>query len=276
MARKDYAGARAAYNRALEKNPLLPEAVEGLTVLDSRTGNSAQAIARVEGLIAQHPKEASLRWIAATAYDLAGQRDKVEKAFLAGLELDPSHMGAYDVLGRIYASTGRLDEALKQFEAAAARQPSQVGAATMAATVLSMQGKRDEARKRYEAIVAANPRAAVAANNLAYMLAEDGGNLEVALQHAQAAKSQLPQDAAVNDTLGWIYYKRDLPHIAIPFLQQSVASDPKNAVYQLHLGLSYVKAGQTARGREALETALKLNPKIAHADEARRALTAGK
>ena len=193
MARKDPAGARAAFNRALEKDPLLPEALEGLTVLDARTGNTAQAIARIEGLIAKHPKEASLRFIAGTAYSAAGQRDKVEKAFLAGLELDPSNMGAYDVLGRLYTSTGRLDEALKQFEAAAARQPSQVGAATMVATILEMQGKRDEAQKRYEAIVADNPRAAVAANNLAFMLAEQGGNLEIALQHAQAAKSQLPR-----------------------------------------------------------------------------------
>ena len=276
MARKDPAGARAAFNRALEKDPLLPEALEGLTVLDASTGNTAEAISRMEGLIAKHPKEASLRFISGTAYSAAGQRDKVEKAFLAGLQLDPSNMVAYEVLGRLYTSTGRLDEALKQFEAAAARQPSQVGAATMVATLLEMQGKRDEAQKRYEAIVAANPRAAVAANNLAFMLAEQGGNLELALQHAQAAKSQLPQNAAVNDTLGWIYYKRQLPHIAIPFLEQSVSSEPKNAEFQLHLGLSYMKAGQTERGRAALETALRLNPKIAHADEARRAVSEGR
>ena len=277
MANKDAAGARAAFTRALEKEPLLPEALEGLTVLDSRTGNSAQAIARIEALIASHPKEASLRFIAGTAYGAAGQRDKVEQAFLAGLELDPSHMPAYEVLGRLYTSTGRLDEAKKQFEAAAARQPGQVGAATMVGNILEMQGKPEEARKRYEAIVAGNPRgAAVAANNLAFMLAEQGDNLEIALQHAQAAKAQLPQNAAVNDTLGWIYYKRNLPHIAIPFLEQSVASAPNNAEFQLHLGLSYVKAGDMVRGRQALETALKLNPKIKHADEARSAVAASR
>jgi hypothetical protein len=47
-------------------------------------------------------------------------------------------------------------------------------------------------------------------------MAERGGNLELALQHAQAAKSQQPEDAAINDTLGWVYYKRDLPLLAIP------------------------------------------------------------
>ena len=106
------------------------------------------------------------------------------------------------------------------------------------------------------------------------MLAEQGGNLELALQHAQAAKSQLPDNPAVNDTLGWVYYKRGLPHLAISPLEASVSSDPKNAEYQLHLGLTYVKAGQMARGRTALETALKLNPNVAHAGEARRALAA--
>jgi putative PEP-CTERM system TPR-repeat lipoprotein len=273
MQKRDPAGARAAFTRALDRDPLQREALEGLTVLDTSSGKSAEAAARAEALIAKYPKETSLRFIAGAAYDAMGQRDKVEKAFLSVLEIDPSNMAAYEILGRIYASTGRTAEALKQFEAAAVRQPNQVGAATMVATLLSMQGKSDEAQKRYEAIVAANPRAAVAANNLAFMLAESGGNLDIALQHAQAAVAQLPQDGNVLDTLGWIYYKRNLPNLAIPFLERSVASNPRNAESQLHLGLSYAKAGQDERGRQALETALKLNPKVAHADEARRVIT---
>jgi len=142
----------------------------------------------------------------------------------------------------------------------------------MAAMILQMQNKAPEARKRYEAIVAASQRAPVAANNLAWMYAEEGGNLDVALQLAQSAKSQLPNVAEVNDTLGWIYYKRDLAKLAVPLLEQSVSTDPKVPGYQLHLGLAYAKAGEREKAVAALERALQLNPPPADAETARQTL----
>ena len=57
----------------------------------------------------------------------------------------------------------------------------------------------------------ADPRAAVAANNLAWMYASRGEQLDRALQLAQAAKAELPDDAAVSDTLAYVYIKKQLP-----------------------------------------------------------------
>ena len=36
----------------------------------------------------------------------------------------------------------------------------------------------------------------------------------VAQQLAQAAKAQLPNDPTINDTLGWVYVKRDMLQLA--------------------------------------------------------------
>ena len=77
------------------------------------------------------------------------------------------------------------------------------------------QGKRDEARKSYEATVNGPENAPVAANNLAFIYAEQGTNLDVALQLATSAKQGLPDDPSVDDTLGWIYYKKDMPSLAV-------------------------------------------------------------
>jgi hypothetical protein len=54
-----------------------------------------------------------------------------------------------------------------------------------------------------------------------------------------------PQDPAVQDTLGWIYYRRGLYPAAAQYLQAAVAKVP-NPARQFHLALSYIKAGAGA------------------------------
>src|SRR5713226_9437041 len=109
------------------------------------------------------------------------------------------------------------------------RDPRAVGPRTMVGVILETQGKRDEARRRYEATVAEMSNAPVAANNLAFIYAEEGTNLDVALQLASGAKQQVPDNAEVNDTLGWVYYKKDLAPMAVRPLEESLRKMPDNA-----------------------------------------------
>jgi tetratricopeptide (TPR) repeat protein len=144
----------------------------------------------------------------------------------------------------------------------------------MVARILYVQGKPAESRARFEKILSIDPRAAVAANNLAYMDAEAGTNLDVALNRAQTAKAALPEDADVNDTLGWIYVKRGLPALAITPLEQAIQKDPKNPLYHYHLGMAYVGSGDRDRARPALQKALELSADFENAADARQALAA--
>ena len=76
----------------------------------------------------------------------------------------------------------------------------------------------------------------------------------------------------VNDTLGWIYYKKDLAALAIHPLQLSVDKAPKNPTYRYHLGLAYAKVGNTVKAREAFDEVLKQKPDFREAEDARRTL----
>ena len=139
--------------------------------------------------------------------------------------------------------------------------------------ILQAQGKEDEARRRYERLVEANPRAAVAANNLAWMYATRGEQLDRALQLAQAAKAELPDHPEVNDTLGFVYIKKQLPALAIPPLRLAVEKVPGNPLFHYHLGLAYSQTGDKAEARRELEQALKLKADFDGADEARALLS---
>ena len=45
---------------------------------------------------------------------------------------------------------------------------------------------------------------------------------------------RLPGVAGVSDTLGYIYYKKDLAGLAISALKFSTEAEPENAIYHYH------------------------------------------
>ena len=103
----------------------------------------------------------------------------------------------------------------------------------MLGTILELQGSKDEAKARYNKALQIDPRAAVAANNLAWIDANTNGNLDVALQLAQTAKAQLPNRHEVDDTLGWIYYKKGLSSLADRIAEPSAHAAARQPELQL-------------------------------------------
>jgi tetratricopeptide (TPR) repeat protein len=176
------------------------------------------------------------------------------------------------MLGGHYASLNQLDRAVAEFERVVALDPRSVPANTMLALLLQQQNRMKEAEATYRRVLAFSPRAPVAANNLAWLYANAGGDLDVALQLAQIAKEQLPENPDVNDTLAWVYYQRGLPEMAIPLVALALERSPDTAIYHYHLGLMYLKRGDSDLARRSLERALAAEPRFEHHAEARRLL----
>jgi len=241
-------------------------------VLDARDGKLADARARIEARVAANQNNPTLLVLAARTY--AVQRDfaATEKALRQAITADPSYLPAYSMLGQLYTTQKRLDEARAGFEELARRMPKLAGPPTMVGMIFDMQKNTEQARVWYERALFIDATAAVAANNLAWLLADTGGNLDVALQHAQAAKAQLADLPEVDDTLGWVYYKKGLASLAIRSFEESVKKDAKNAMYHYHLGLAHLQNGDKDKARHSLKQALSLNPAFAGAAEAQKTL----
>jgi tetratricopeptide (TPR) repeat protein len=71
----------------------------------------------------------------------------------------------------------------------------------------------------------------------------------------------------VQDTIGWVYYKRELPGLAIPAFERSIEKAPVNPIYHYHLALAHAKAGDTAKALQSAQQALKLKPDYADAQK---------
>jgi tetratricopeptide (TPR) repeat protein len=269
---RDLSGGRKAFEAALKLDPKSTDALGGLVALDLAAKQPAQALTRVKDSADRPDATPALLMLTARTYAATGDLQSSEQMLRRLLQKDASYLPAYSALGQLYLRQRKLEAALAEFESIVQREEKPVAALTLIGIILESQGKSTEARAKFERALALDPSAPVAANNLAWMYAESGGNLEVALQLAQTAQRGLPDSPEVSNTLGYVYYKKNLFTLAIPPLKASVEKDPSNPMYHLHLGLTYAKSGNSTGARQSLERALALRPDGPGAMEARSVL----
>jgi tetratricopeptide (TPR) repeat protein len=259
----------------MELRPESTPALVGLVRIDIAEEKHAAAKARIEDRLQTLSGDVSVYILAGRTFANVGEMSKAENAFRKAIELQPSNIDAYMWLGALYKGQNRLDEARQQFEQAAQTNPRDgVVAKTIVGVILNLQNKHQEARKAYEEALALNPRAAVAANNLAWDYAINGGNLDVALQLAQTAKAELPNEASVSDTLGWIYHQKGMTTLAITSLREAAKQSPTSPSIHARLGQAYVKDKDYPSARKSFQEALRISQSFPEADQTKKALAA--
>lgn len=272
LRQKDYVRARAAFMRALELDRVNTDALEGVTAVDFASGRPADAIARIEGVLAQAPDDTVLMLVAAKAYASSSNLSAAEALLVKVIESSPAPMGAYAMLGQVYLAQRKLPSARAQFAKIAASQERPITAYTVLGIIDLMENRVADAQQSFERVIKMDPRSAVAANNLAWIYAEHGGSLEMALQLAQVAQSEMPNDAEVHDTLGWIYYRKGQLPQAATTLERSLELEPANATAAYHLALVYDKSGDVQQARRLMSHFLSLDSSSERAVEIRRRL----
>jgi tetratricopeptide (TPR) repeat protein len=272
--RNDIATARTSFNRALELAPDSLEALAGLLALDLHAKKFGEASTRLSARLNKGPVTPELLLLAGRTYTSINELGEAERVLRQAIEKEPTLLSAYAMLGQLYVRQGRLDDALAEFDRLAQRQVKPIGALTMAGIILQGQGRLPEARVRLERAISLDSNAAVAANNLAWLYVEGGDKLDRGLSLAQSAAQAMPDSPEVLDTLGWAYYKNELPALAVPVLVRAIEKDPKNATYHYHLGLACAKTQDTAGARRAFERALEFGGNREWAPDARRELAA--
>lgn len=274
LQRNDFTSARRSFQQALKIDPDHVEALAGLTAMDAEAHRLPDARARVEARIAASKTPSpDLLLLAAKVYVSTGQIDRTEQSLRRIIEVDPTNLEAYNLLGQFYVVRGKLPEATREYSEIVKRQPKSVTAQTMLGLLARARGDMHAARAAYETVVQIDPSAALASNNLAWIYANtEGGNLEVALQLAQSAHSRMPDSSLIADTLAFVYYKKEMGSFAEPLLSQALDKEPNNSDYHYHLGLVYAQEGEDAKARKSFQTALKLNPKFDGAEHARRVM----
>jgi tetratricopeptide (TPR) repeat protein len=273
LVKKDMTSARRYFDRALQIDPNLLQALGGLTSLDLAARRFDAAKARVDAKLAEHPSSPDFIELAARTAMSSNDAATAERHLQRLIQVAPDRLSGYGLLVQVYLRQRRLNEARAELERLASKQDTPVGPHTLIGMLYEQEGRADEARKMYEQVLRYDSRAAVAANNLAWMMAERNENLDLALKYAQTAKAVSPDVPEISDTLAWVYYKKDLAPLAVEPLQHAVSRDPKNANYHYRLGLVYLKTGDVAKAKRSLEQALSIDPAFPGAADARAKLS---
>jgi tetratricopeptide (TPR) repeat protein len=268
--RKDRA--RMSYQRAAVTDPDNLEALEGLVIIDLAQGKKKSATDRVEAVVKRATPSAELYVIAARAHVAAGDTLRAEELLRQAIEREPARIAAYAMLARLYVEDKLLDAAEQQLAQLLKRDPRSVPINTMLGMLFETKRDLAAAEQQYLKTLAVDQNASVAANNLAWLYVSSNQNLDVALQLAQTAQRNLPEDPQVNDTLGWAYYRKGLYSQAVRHLQISAGREQKDPGIHYHLGMAYVRNKDPERGKKALQRALSLDPTFDGADEAKKTL----
>jgi Tfp pilus assembly protein PilF len=151
-----------------------------------------------------------------------------------------------------------------------AAHPESAAARLLWADAEATEGSAAVAMVQYRKALEIDQRDVTALNNLAYLLTNTN-RADEALKYAQQAKELAPDSPEVDDTLGWTYFHKGIYTLAVTHLESATAREG-TARRKYHLGLAYLKAGDEKRGKQVLEAALKMDPKLPEAKAAQEAL----
>jgi len=189
----------------------------------------------------------------------AGQYDKAIGTYSSLLAKVPDPKVQGDVwirIGESYLRKGDIPQSINSLEKARQGQPGNTALLTNLAMLYETQSRTDIARKYYEESIRIDPNNAFALNNLAYLISEQNGDLNTALTYAERAKQRLPGHPEVNDTLGWIYLKKNLTDNALETFRTLVVQAPQNPVYHYHYAMALLQKGDRETAKKECQSAL--------------------
>ena len=259
MREADYVGARVVADEILGRNP--EEIRAARIVADSYFAQKEplKAMSRLTELAQGHPKSAPLQSLLGQYQMRTGKLQDARKSLEAAKAADPNFVKPELLLAELDRAENHSDTARQHLAAVLAMEPKNMRALLMLGEMEGNAGNRAEAIARYRAAIEIDSNNLFALNNLAYSLALE--DPDEALKYAQQAGAIAPDNAAVQDTLGWIYYRKGIYSAAADHLKTAVAKEPTPR-RQFHLGMSYLKAGNRDLGQKALAVALQKDPNL--------------
>ena len=174
------------------------------------------------------------------------------------LKKTPNASPVLALAGRTWVATGDARKGEEFLRRAIDADSANLDAYSLLGGLYLSQRKLDQALTEFEKLAVRQP-----------------GSVGPPTMAALILQAQGKEDEArpeVNDTLGFVHIKKQLPSMAIPPLRLAVEKVPANPGFHYRLGLAYSQIGDRAAARRELEQALKLKADFEGAEDARKVL----
>jgi len=255
--------ATAAMEEILKANPEDTEVLEALATSYATRQQMPTAIERLREAAASRPKSAPLQLLLGNWLLQSGDPAGARAAFVAAHSADPNQASAQLSLAELDIREKKLDSARETLAPLLSSPNPQVNirAHLLSGGLESAAGDYESAMSHFRKVIDQDPSQVVALDRLASLLADYGDKLDEALGLAQKAEELSPADPQVEDTLGWIQYRKGLYSMALKHLE--FASAPSSRWrHKFHLAMVYFKLEDREKGSRVLAAALKQNPDL--------------
>ena len=266
------ADAIAHFERALERTPSSIESLEEVVSTLISQGQVSQAHERVRRQVALNPRDPRFHDLLGRILAHTKKFQESEAAFKKAIALDGMLLTSYAHLSELYVQQGKVDQAIKEFEMILEQSPRQVWALMTLGLLHEHRKDYSGAIARYEEALRVNSKFAPAANNLAWILVEHVGDKERALPYAEIARQGLPHDPYVADTMGWIYYQKQMYAKSVSLLKEAVDRLPRHPLILYHYGIAQHANKQRDEAIKALNRFLTLAPDDPRARDVKKVL----
>ncbi|HEY7334683.1 MAG TPA: tetratricopeptide repeat protein [Bryobacteraceae bacterium] len=262
--KKDFAGARSIGQELMRDNPADPGALNLAMQACLADKQNPLALQILKEASTKNSTSPGMQLLIGDWLQRVGKTTEARAAFITSKTLNPRITDADLALAALDAQEGKVAAARSELAALLAAQPKNEGANLMLAEIEYAGKNTSAAAVHFNAVVEQNPDNVVALNAAAYLMA--GQDMNTALKYAQHAAELAPGNPMVQDTLGWVYYRRGDYHKAVEFLAPSVAKQP-SPVRQFHLAMAYFKTGERDLGQQYLSKALAQDPNLFKTEE---------
>ncbi len=227
-----------------------------------------------------------------------GLQPKALKSAAKALQLDPANARALNLSGSIAAEQDDDDNARLALEQSIRANPKNIDAKINLATLELKHGKHDQATHIVDALLQQHPddfsvnvlktnillseKKYEEASLIILKLKEQAPNTEETLRlnlslkeairdHfgvisvAEKLLDQLPEDAAIWNSLGSAYFQLDSIKNAKRCYEKAIALDPKHAEYENNVGLAYASLGNKESAEQHYRRSIELDPGHAEA-----------
>ncbi|HEX8042539.1 tetratricopeptide repeat protein [Candidatus Deferrimicrobium sp.] len=259
LLKKEMNLAQEALQNALKADPNSRDARRALGRFHAMRKEYPKAEEDLRRILEENPSDLEVRADLGDVYVAAREPGKAEKEYEEIKRRAPKVPLGYVKMGDYYRAQGKRDRAAAEYTAAIKEAPGNMPLYIFLGRIYIEGKEYAKAEKTYAEALARRPDFWPAANDLAALLSEHPGTgkeLDRALELAKSAYKLRPDDPVVQDTLGWVSYKKGDNAQALDLLAKAQGKMAGHPEINYHLGMALVKAGKKEQGKKHLGIAV--------------------
>ena len=245
--------ARSYLTQALRLNPESLRLQSALSLVKLQEGNVDQALEIAKKIQADDPASSVGFILAGDIYMSKSRYSEAKTNYTEALKRTPARKTLYKLYA-VYNALGQKKDGQQLIKSWLKNHPEDRVAMFDFANILLAAKDWSGAIAQYHLVLKQSPDHIASLNNIA--LAYLHIDKAKALDFAKRAYEQNKTNAALQDTLGWVYFKSGDPDKALPLLKKA-AAQTRHPSIQYHLANVYADKGEAAKARELLDGILK-------------------